>query len=112
MSTFTPGPWKFKPCLLGHPNNRLNPIVTSECGSVARLFHSGSTIAGMTSLAPSTLDEAEANARLIAAAPELLEACLDVESKLVDYEAERINWRPDDFLQRVRAAIAKATETT
>lgn len=51
----------------------------------------------------------EANARLIAAAPDLLEAAQDIESKIVDFEAGRINWRPGDFLFRIRAAIAKAT---
>lgn len=38
----------------------------------------------------------------------LEEACRDVESKIVDYEAGRINWRPDDFLYRVRNAIGNA----
>lgn len=42
------------------------------------------------------------------AAPEMLAALKDVESKIVDYEAGHINWRPDDFLVRVRAAIAAA----
>ena len=36
----------------------------------------------------------------------LMEACKDIESKIVDYEAGRINWRPDNFLYRVRNAIA------
>jgi hypothetical protein len=52
--------------------------------------------------------EEVANAQLIAAAPVLLAACKDIESKIVDCEQGHINWRPDDFLQRVRAAIAKA----
>ncbi len=55
-----------------------------------------------------TMEEHIANCHLIAAAPDLLEACEDIESKIVDYENGRINWRPDDFLQRIRAAVAKA----
>lgn len=47
-------------------------------------------------------------AQLLSAAPDLVEACLDIESKIVDYEAGRINWRPDDFLFRVRDALTKA----
>lgn len=35
-----------------------------------------------------------------------VEALEDIESKIVDFEAGRINWRPDDFLQRVRAALS------
>lgn len=56
------------------------------------------------------LEQAE-NASLLVASPDMLDALLDVESKIVDFEAGKINWRPDDFLMRVRAAIAKATDT-
>ena len=52
------------------------------------------------------------NAYLIAAAPCMFEALADVESKIVDYEAGRINWRPDDFLLRVREALRKARGET
>jgi hypothetical protein len=38
----------------------------------------------------------------------LLAAAKDIESKIMDFEAGRINWRADDFLFRVRAAIAAA----
>jgi deoxyribodipyrimidine photolyase len=40
----------------------------------------------------------------------LVEALTDVESKIVDYVAGKINWRPDDFLYRVRAALAPYRE--
>jgi hypothetical protein len=49
-------------------------------------------------------------ARMTVLLPTMLEALRDVESKIVDFEAGRINWRPDDFLHRVRIAIAKAEE--
>lgn len=53
-------------------------------------------------------DETEARARRFSAAADMLEALQDVESKIIDFVAGRINWRPDDFLMRVREAIAKA----
>lgn len=43
---------------------------------------------------------------------EMLAALRDVESKIVDFEAGRINWRPKDFLMRVRTAAAKAEGRT
>lgn len=48
-----------------------------------------------------------ANARLIASAPELLEAAMDAVSKIEDCAAGKINFR-DDFADRLRAAISKA----
>ncbi len=50
------------------------------------------------------------NKELKLRASQMLEALKDVESKIVAFEAGKINWRPDDFLQRVRAAIALAPE--
>lgn len=59
---------------------------------------------------PGNLKKADVDWLFEAAASrnDLLAACEDVESKIVDFIAGRINWRPDDFLYRVRAAIAKA----
>lgn len=59
----TKGPWTFT---LGSPKNRLNPIVYNADGmiAIARLFYVDSTVAGMISNGPTTLEEAEANARL------------------------------------------------
>lgn len=42
-----------------------------------------------------------------ARAAELEGALRDVESKIVDYAAGRINFRPDDFLFRVREVMRK-----
>lgn len=71
---YTPGPWTFRRCTIGSPDNAKNPIVSAPGRYIARLFADCATFVGMTSQAP-TLEEAEANAKLIAAAPELLEAC-------------------------------------
>ena len=73
-ATHTPGPWTYRPCTIGHPNNRRNPIVSSEGNYIARVCSQESTLPGMTSRAPDAAT-AEANARLIAAAPALLAAC-------------------------------------
>lgn len=76
MSEHSPGPWKFERCTLGHPDNAKNPMVTAPAvvKNICRLFSEESTFFGCTSLGPS-LEQAEANARLIAASPTLLEAC-------------------------------------
>jgi len=59
----------------------------------------------------SWLSEAEANAKLIAAAPELLEACLRMRNQLqaAGYEAEKGSLNPTKcLLAQVEEAIGKA----
>lgn len=94
-AAFTPGPWTFKRCEIGSPDNARNPMV--RCSSrthdgrdiayIARLSCEESTIPGMTSLAPSLL-EAEANARLIAAAPDLLAALVYMRRTMYSDQSE------------------------
>lgn len=58
-----------------------------------------------------TEDEAKSNARLIAAAPELLEVLQQVEAMLSDYpDAKRGNSKVHFLIRASRAAIAKATQ--
>jgi len=77
----TPGPWVIHPEALGE-----HSIVTPDGrGLIADIY-----------------GRSPANARLIAAAPELLEA-------LQDCVAVPNKNRPDEVWQRARAAIAKAT---
>jgi len=71
----TPGPWEFKRCTIGHPDNAKNPIVNGGGFHICRIFCTGSKMPGMSSLAPGDIEVAEANAKLIAAAPDLLAAC-------------------------------------
>ena len=73
LPAFTLGPWRYKPVTVGHPDNRRNPIVTAAGRNIARLFSDEATVPGLISNAPTAL-EAEANARLIAAAPDLYRA--------------------------------------
>jgi hypothetical protein len=54
-------------------------------------------------------DEREANARLIAAAPELLEALREVMARFLDAREAAGLDRNSDAAKRTRAAIAKAT---
>lgn len=97
----TPGPWGYQKCP--------KPQAHSDCRDHAWLviWNDGKYEGD---LAIVQTEQAEANARLIAAAPELLEACrelLDLTSDLhepdgsPDPEVERIN-------RAARAAIAKA----
>ena len=60
----------------------------------------------VTTDAPSIdkLEEAKANARLIAAAPDLLAAL-----QAVEFSAGEMGWRTHGVFSQVRAAIAKAT---
>lgn len=53
------------------------------------------------------IDQAEKKDKVIY---KLVEACKDVESKIVDFNLGRINWRPDDFLERIRKAVQLAKE--
>ena len=89
----TPGPWRF----YTEPQPNGCPIVGNGRGlMLAMLAHSVNY--------PAQRDEANANARLIAAAPELLEALIE----LADCGAEA--WGEDRPCVRIaRDAIAKAT---
>ncbi len=102
--THTPGPWTFDANELGGsypiypPDSYLTPWIAEAKGP-----HVG----------PNNLDEVLANARLIAAAPELLEALQGLTEIIgltaIKHESQR------DILQKsfeiARTAIAKATGT-
>ena len=91
----TPGPWKFvKHSNYSHYFGRVKTLQEGRnYPGVALVEHNGRTI---------SKEEVEANANLIAAAPELLEALEEM--------YEKCNISPDDAPHRVkaRAAIAKA----
>lgn len=86
----TSGPWH-----VAESPNHHSPFITNATGkgTIANSVH------GTTSA------EQEANARLIAAAPELLEACETALENLAPlYSSEHL------VMKRLRAAIAKATQ--
>ena len=86
MSRHTPGPWEFE-------------IITSSYVTAFDGTHIADVHHGRTATAKA---EGSANARLIAAAPDLLEALKEVFS---DHDAvNRLSW-----VNRAAAAIAKAT---
>lgn len=91
----TPGPWNI--------HREINVIGPD-----------GSSVLGKTSNSdPTVLDEVKANARLIAAAPELLEACQYVWGLLreLEYEKAPVTYaNVQQIYDRLNAAISKATE--
>lgn len=95
MSKHTTGPWAWQegtPIISCQWNGRYHVIAGVECKTLA--WHEDANCAGR---------EAGANARLIAAAPDLLEALQEVEAFMgADF---------DDLpsASKARAAIAKAT---
>lgn len=94
----TPGPWNFDP-------EALADIQTESGKEIASAFMpwaSGDEWVIQGTMASSSPEESYANARLIAAAPELLEAlegCLTCEFPVIDRDA----------VSKALAAIAKAT---
>ena len=90
MSEFTKGEWRIEK-RFGHSNGE-RPVITSDNEFVDR-------IAIVSYHGVKTIKEADANARLIAAAPDLLEACEKVFEESHNPKVERI----------LEAAIAKAT---
>lgn len=87
---YTLGPWKFA---LGDTNNRSNGIVRSKDGTLITLRATMNV-------------EDEATMRLIAAAPDLLEALKALVADLKPYMGQG---RMDDKIRNAIAAIAKAT---
>ncbi len=89
MSKHTPGPWH-------HTGREFNDVRDSDDELVAVALHL------RVGQPQRSVQEAEANARLIAAAPELLEA-LQQALEFVD------GWKELSWCAPARAAIAKAT---
>lgn len=88
--THTPGPW--------HLSDEINPLITNDSGSVdvAQVFMYDEGTVG--SLRPN----AYADARLIAAAPELLATCRELLELHIAHHNEPVH-------AAARAAIARAT---
>lgn len=93
MSEHTPGPWHVR-------------APTDVMHAVCRL--SGSIIADVGY--SNTLEENDANGRLISAAPDLLEALILLEHEMIESGnawSKDYGWTP--AIEKTRAAIAKAT---
>ena len=95
----TPGPWRIEP-------EEHAAVILCDAFVVADVYYEAGVMAGA-----STKEEALANARLIATSPDLLselkliEVQLDINVNLTDQEMIAV------MLRRVRAVIAKATES-
>lgn len=107
----TPGPWDYVPSNVIH-----GPYVSCAWGA-------GDICDGYVMSNPDSLsirnggirepihhqyDEADANMRLVAAAPELLEALVELQSWCQGYENTIQNEMAVKYLDKARAAIAKA----
>lgn len=90
MSKHTPGPWSFYDDSNDGRTNRIEIVAIGK--TVARIYHS-------------VPDEDLPNARLIATAPDLLEALDIMERHFSRYDDAHNNL----VLEQARAAIAKAT---
>ena len=105
---FTPGPWDISKVGYIHKNGVMHPLSVDE----SRL-EGESWIAMRKRLAPEFGEreaEAEANAHLIAAAPELYEALENLSGlfgTLITYDSDKHKAIADD-VQAARAALAKA----
>ena len=98
MSKHTPGPWDR---IIADGYTVRHPQIYSDKGPVANA----------TWLGDGRIDELNANARLIAAAPDMFEALQDALGDLeyLKNAPESAYARPDDeTIKAVRAAIAKA----
>ena len=89
----TPGPWKHGE---GVCNHKVYSVAQPEKDEIVRCYGD-------------TPEEAEANARLIAAAPELLNALIAAEIHLEDIAAGKATKCSDYDMAYIKAAIAKAT---
>lgn len=89
----TPGPW------YEHSHRQIGPAAGIVCEVWSAI--------GWGNVA---INEADANVRLIAAAPDLLEALILLEAEMVasgNAQATDFGWKP--AIEKTRAAIAKAT---
>ena len=121
MADATPGPWLITGVMSGHRGDIYSPTAKRipDCHHIARCF------APMPEGAPAcdlqviqmtneAIAQIEANARLIAAAPELLEALLPIEGLFREFVGKVDEAWFDRFAKvqfEARAAIAKALGT-
>jgi hypothetical protein len=97
----TPGPWE----CVEYPNGQIEVIADGDVGGVVHR--------GQIFTEPDDIAEERANARLIAAAPKLLEACKDIEccirQTLTD-AAFGSQYKRTMYLTEVQAAIAETEQ--
>lgn len=101
----TPGPWRMEDNWDNYPGERkpgrYNIRSQDDGWNVARVWEAEET-------GPFSKEQVEANARLIAAAPELLEACEWALSELAEPETSTADTL-HETIERLKTAIKKAT---
>lgn len=91
---------------IGSSTGDLGTTIFSDSGAVAFVYKQRATLMGGHNI----VEGFEANARLIASAPDLLKAIISIEGDLDDESFNRHGWR-ERTLVAARAAIAKATQS-
>ena len=91
MSAHTPGPWK------------ADRWMSDEGGCYGWSFSASGYLLPLSDMETDNPDECDANARLISAAPDLLEALVDVMFRHVPFSNK------EAYAEKARAAILKAT---
>lgn len=99
MKTHTPGPWRTRTTDEEAPDDTI--VMDADGASICDCLPGNPRMSQET---------AEANARLCAAAPDLLEACFKAERKLLAYLGVCAGDKQlsDDVLPAIRGAIQKA----
>ena len=113
----TPGPWRLSDWFEAHDGvSRVccdvvaTPDTTRRDIAIARVSYLPTNVYPVDrhDVPGNRADTADANARLIAAAPELLEACYDTLTRLEYWSADPASRTLDAAFAVLRAAIAKA----
>jgi len=114
----TPGPWTYNyaPSTgfgCGYGKSQIIDSQNRPLAAVASVAPQSGEMYKKGTMSQATIDELEANAALIAAAPELLEACRLSEAVLAEHEQydddDEIPSRESEAAQACRDALAKAT---
>lgn len=95
MSKHTPGPWRLRPTLVGRSMSEVNGV---------QIWSADIHVASISRKADKSIQQKSADARLIAAAPELL----GVLHNALNHPLTHFS---GDMEKQVREAIAKATGT-
>lgn len=106
MSNHTPGPWKAEPPT-PDPEYGESPKYHWTIRAPGTSF--GCISFQLAELSSMNRPEDEADARLIAAAPDLLEALVTAERFMSGFEGDSMQVGIEGYLRQIRAAIAKAS---
>ena len=109
MSAHTKGPWSIYRPISKNAEARLGVDGSNGHAIVFFAYGDDNTDSGIHGATP---EEAEANARLIAAAPDLLEALKGLYADQVDYlTINKLGGKDNHWMKAARAAISKAEGT-